>query len=226
MVRKHSECQSHLLQPPLFVAEEVELPTGSDIGDVLPQSKGGAPRWTEGAGWRQIRRGRSPVWTFVPESFLLCAWLLPLLPLDLSVDGDIAVLLVQNGCKGYWQCKVMFKLVCQINKYTGETYSQAKTVTSDLNWQLWELHQRPPLWISCAFCEGIEEFTWMTAGSPLQLLVRKNTIAWHLREFRAPPVQRHAAFTARNQTRRRSNGTVGGAVSGTSRAAMLAVGLG
>lgn len=44
MVLKQSECQRYLLQSPLFVAEEVKLTTGSDIGDVLPQSKRGAPR--------------------------------------------------------------------------------------------------------------------------------------------------------------------------------------
>ena len=86
----------HLLEFPLLVAEVVQLAAGADVGDVLPKGEGGAPRGAEGAGGRQVGGRRAAVRPLSLQPLLLGARLLPLLPLDLPVDGHVAVLLVQN----------------------------------------------------------------------------------------------------------------------------------
>lgn len=97
--KRRSSETLHLLQFSLLVAEVVELTAGSDIGYVLPQRKSRTSRRPKGAGWRQIGWGRGPIWTLISETLLLCPWLLPLLPLDLSIDRNITVFLVEDCCK-------------------------------------------------------------------------------------------------------------------------------
>lgn len=96
----------------------------------------------------------------VPGSFPCCLWISLLMATSLYSWYRMAA----EDSDGVKDCP---SWSLRSSKTLGGTYSQAKSETSDLNWQRWESRQRPPLWISCAFCEGIGEVESTAAGSHL-----------------------------------------------------------